>query len=703
MSSSVSSLVKRIPEQRVQYPESESATIVRSLLSSLVDTIAKTESIKEQFFSEIGLPMISSIDKGGLLPENCRFSSAFPLMRAPSCQINPHILENLHLSGSAQFTQASLKTLIKRIRDLEGQVPIAIVSLKREKNLQAFSKEGTGSVAFSYLKPLISWLEPLTLEEIEQRERSLAASLSGKKLTLYGVVDSIDPRTLTKDAHTITHQLSIDTREVRTERELVEREGASFFRIIDRKFGHIDWEHVDQFVDTIRRLPENTHVHICCRRGMSRTTLYMALYTIMKKADIASADEIMAHQGPSVLGGVELANFKDTTAWDYAFKSAWSPFLHHFHQYVLENKSTNFEKPWSVWAQEKGQEKGIERPSCQVLDQSYKGASIESLLPAEEEIETREKPLVLNFLDARKVLPQNLRFSQGMFVDLEHHPRFSSTGLSDMKVLGCSQYSESSFSLLMQKLKKMDPEVKLHVFDLNKYPQVLINGLVASQSETNAEFIQDTTPEAVIENERALKREIEQKRGVRLLAIDTQYPLDTFKERFSVETRPERVETPQEMVSRNGASYHRIPTKRFSEISEDSEVDFLTEYVRSIDEHTYTLFHCKMGKSRTTLYECMFDILHNADRVPMEAIVERQHIKGGINLFDVTPLDPTWAYEKQGKIDRISFLARFHEYAKSVFIPAKTSGQRAQLWSEWSREHTSFQPDISHLIVDTSR
>jgi hypothetical protein len=287
-------------------------------------------------------------------------------------------------------------------------------------------------------------------------------------------------------------------------------------------------------------------------------------------------------------------------------------------------------------------------------------------------------------------------------LDLQSNPHFKSDGLSEIKASGSSQYSENSFKQFMKDIKARDPLAEVFLWDLQHYDHVLVNGMDVSLLETNAEFISDRTAEEIKLSEEQLKQAILHERGIRLRALDTLYPKDDYHERFSYDVHPEKVETPEEFIARAGAHYILIPTKRFSEISDDTEVDRLVDHVRTKSEHVWDHFHCKMGKSRTTLYLAMNDILYNADKLSMRDIVKRQHLMGGIDLFDVTPLDQTWAYEKQGKIDRVVFLARFHEYAKTVFLPAKIAHAVPQSWSDWSRVHVGFQPTVNHLVVDKS-
>ncbi len=110
---------------------------------------------------------------------------------------------------------------------------------------------------------------------------------------------------------------------------------------------------------------------------------------------------------------------------------------------------------------------------------------------------------------------------------------------------------------------------------------------------------------------------------------------------------------------------------------------------------TWYHFHCKKGKSRTTFFMVIFDMMHNADRLGLEEIVKRQIAIGGVNLLDVTPKDPSWKHEKESKKQWIQFLARFHKYCQEN----KKTGFKIS-WKEWSEANASYTPNIDHLVID---
>ena len=297
----------------------------------------KIHKLSAQLHSLQGLPFITSVDKGFLTPAQWRMASIVPT--APVQGINLEGLQELRLSGSAQFTEPSWNVVKKKIREVEGlNTPIVDVDLTQENHWHVRTKQGKGSIAFSSLKPLSWWVGPnRTPEQIDQSEREQAQEFQQRqRLKAYMIVDSIDPKTLTKDHHTVTGKVRIEPKEILTEQQILLQDPTCIYaRIPDRKFGPMEWEHVDALVDLVKQSPQNSHFHFHCRKGLSRTTLFMVMFDMMKNAHRVSADDIIKRQGPAALRGVDLlACFErkeGPESWDASFKRGWVNFLRQFH------------------------------------------------------------------------------------------------------------------------------------------------------------------------------------------------------------------------------------------------------------------------------------------------------------------------------------------------------------------------------------
>lgn len=628
-----------------------------------------------------GLPIINSMDEKDILPGGFRMSRVVTLPKNDLPNLNG--LDTLNISGSSQFSEHGLDAIIKRI----GKKHITLVNLRQEDGGFIEPKDGKGAIAFSYLMSMPWWTGEnpkgnRTLQEIEESEdKKMAGILNGRTFTVYGTGDSYAPT----DAHTILYKIDIVAKRAFTEKTLAEEKGLGYFRLPDKKFGNMQYEHVDEFIEFVKNLPEGEWLHFHCKKGQSRTTLFMTMYDMMKNADIASADDIIKRQGPQGLGGADLMKLPDPKEWDYSFKKQWLEFLYQFHAYILENKASNFEKSWSTWAEE---QKIVPAPPV-ILDDYYRSPTAKSLLPENEKI-YKGKTLVLNMLNETKLSLSNFRSSQDLWLD-ENVP-FNSAGLKDFQASGSNQYSKAGLKLFLNKVKEHTPNVV--VVDLRHDDHLFVNDLNVSTFETKEALLKPRSPEEIKKSEIAIKNDLQKEKALQLHAIDTKYPKNVFDNRFTLLLKPEKVETPEEVVTSFGAEYLLIGSKRFSEAS-DEDVDRFISFYKSKPKDTWYHFHCKKGKSRTTFFLVIYDMMQNADKLSMTEIVERQKAIGGIDLFDITPKDPTWGDEKESKKQWIQFLTRFYEYCKE-----NKEGGFATSWAEWSKENADFTPNVDHLVYD---
>lgn len=640
-----------------------------------------------------GILIMNSLD-GDILPGSFRASHQVFL---PSRELDLTGLGDLHISGSSQPSQLGF-------RAIKARVPrhMTVVNLKQEDGLFIEPRKGEGgALAFSYLMSMPWWVkedrEPEAIDTSEQRRCSLLQKKH--KVTVYGIEDD---NNLRKEKHTVLYEIRMKAKRIFTEKELCQEEGFSYLRIPDKKFGHMEYKHVDQMVDFVKHLPEGEHVHFHCKRGQSRTTLFMTMFDMLKNADHVACEDIIKRQGPKGLGGADLTKLPKVDSWEYGFKKGWLDFLHTFYQYVRENKPLGFEKSWSVWAEEQG----IEQPEEVPLDH-YEGSTMVSALtspsaPKSSEAdverpyfeERSEKPLVLVTSNEDKVSVSNFRSMQDHQLDPSVH--INMVGLQDLRASASSQYSKIALSLLMKKLQSQTEHITL--CDLRDDDHLFVDGKNVSDFQTRRELLRKRTQVEIIEAVERLKSEILSQEDIKLHAIDTAYPSNEFSKRFSIKFRPQEVLTPAELVESMKGSYLRIGTKRFSE-NIDEDIDHLLTHIESMPEDSWIHFSDIKGKGRTTFFMALYDLLHNADKVSWEDIIQRQHLIGGSNLFDITPKDRGWAPDRETKRQRVITLARFAEFAKE-YIAKKERGEALPHWRSWSEEHPLVQPVVDHLLFD---
>lgn len=636
----------------------------------------------DQQMLDQGLPAINAVDEKDILPGCFRMSR---VLRLPvQSKVNLKGLEALNISGSSQFSELSFETILKKV----GRSHITVVDLRQEDGGFLVPLEGKGAIPFSYVMSMPWWTGEnprgnRTVEEIERSETEKMARIKPKStFTIYGDIDGYAP----SDTHDILYKVDIVAKRALTEKQLMKEKNQSYYRLPDRKFGHMEFEHVDAFVEFVKQLPPGEWVHFHCKKGQSRTTLFMTMYDMMRNADSVSADDIIRRQGPEGLGGANLLKLPSTKDWDYTFKKGWLMFLYHFHSYAKENKATHFQKSFSTWAKENG----IEQPAKLLVGNYYKKTTAKSRLPVDLDVCRGGETLILNTINESKQTLSNFRSTQDLWIDPSKKTNFA--GLNSYFASGSSQYSKVGLTLFLDRVKKLGKNVI--VVDLRHDDHLFVNGMNVSSFETKDALQKPREASAIIQSENALKAKILKQRGVVIHAIDTRYPKNDFDNRLTLVVKPEKVETPEELVRSLGAEYCLIGCKRFSE-SSDEDIDHFVSIVRSHPVDTWFHFHCKKGKSRTTFFMILLDMMHNADRVSKEEIIARQFEIGGSNLLDITPKDPFWPEEKESKKQWIECLARFHRYCAE-----NKASNFAKSWREWSSENDAYRPSVDHLVFD---
>lgn len=123
--------------------------------------------------------------------------------------------------------------------------------------------------------------------------------------------------------------------------------------------------------------------------------------------------------------------------------------------------------------------------------------------------------------------------------------------------------------------------------------------------------------------------------------------------------------------------YTRIPITDHVRPSNEMVDRFIT-LTKTMHKNTHLHFHCSAGAGRATTFMSLYDMMHNAQNISFEKIIERQFRLGGINLLQA-PTPSKWKYRYN--LERQAFLRRFYQYAR------QNSDDFATTYSEWSQRN----------------
>lgn len=242
-------------------------------------------------------------------------------------------LDRLNISGSAQFSEQSLKTLLAQLGSLPS---LYIIDLRQE------SHGFLNGIAVSWYLPRNWDNKGKPLYEIQDNEKALLLDALRKQfVTLHEIVKK---RGQLSSLETI--DIPIVVHESLTEQALVSPLKLAYARIPVTDHLPPAEENVDRFIAFIRTLPRSKWIHFHCAGGMGRTTTFMAMYDMMMNAKNVSFHDILSRQW--LLGGSNLETLPHPSAWNFSYSQERLKFLQDFYDYCRMNHD-NFQQNWSSY------------------------------------------------------------------------------------------------------------------------------------------------------------------------------------------------------------------------------------------------------------------------------------------------------------------------------------------------------------------
>jgi hypothetical protein len=264
-------------------------------------------------------------------------TSKDPIKEAPGATPSRGGLDTLNASGSASFSEESLQKMLKKIPAKK----ITVVDLRQE------SHGFLNGLAIEWWESRNAANRGKSLDQIIKDETDrLAALKQDNKATIERL--EIDDQKKTFDKK---EPIKLPVQSVKSEQEVCKAYDLGYVRIpvIDRE--RPDDAQVDRFVAFVRELPDGQWLHFHCKAGHGRTTMFLAMYDMMRHAKKVSLDDIIKRQ--FLIGGIDLAADPDKDSWRYALAVERRKFLGKFYQYCKENND-GFKQSWTQWLEKQG-------------------------------------------------------------------------------------------------------------------------------------------------------------------------------------------------------------------------------------------------------------------------------------------------------------------------------------------------------------
>ena len=271
--------------------------------SSHAESTDKSVITKPAFFLTIPQPTT---------PVEVVFDTSYDTARI----VNYRQSEKLHMSGSATFGLKAIKTLAKPAKKVKAA--LTVFDLRQESHGYINDKPMTWS------SPNDWGLADLNHDEAIQRERRLlldtplGSNVAGKK------VQSLE-----------------------TEESAVQSRGYEYIRLTVTSHLRPSDTEVDRFLEAVKALPEKNWVHFHGREGKDRTTLFMAMYDMLRNAkadsleDIVKRNEDLSHDG----GLLDLPAHDNAL---YVYQKERAEFLREFYNFAKAHPDGK-DMLWTEW------------------------------------------------------------------------------------------------------------------------------------------------------------------------------------------------------------------------------------------------------------------------------------------------------------------------------------------------------------------
>lgn len=273
---------------------------------------------------------IVDLDNKEQLPKRFRTTSD-SVNKEENESINLEGLKDLKSSGSGMFSQ---KGLIK-IKQEIGDYPITVVDLRQESHGFVNGMAVSWFGKWNYANKKLNQNEVLEVEK--------------KQLSDLDYLDSISFDYIEGKSVHMSEPIE-DPKVIQTEEEVVKQEGLNYKRFCVTDHNMPSATIIDEFVNFVKCLPENTWLHFHCRGGVGRTTTFMILYDMMKHVPKVSCSDILSRQ--KLIGGRDMYRLAEGT-YKHTAAVERLAFILNFYEYCLANYKDDFSMSWSEWLENK--------------------------------------------------------------------------------------------------------------------------------------------------------------------------------------------------------------------------------------------------------------------------------------------------------------------------------------------------------------
>ena len=537
-------------------------------------------------------------------------------------------MEKLNVSASSAFSERELQAILDKIPvtpdkfydiDLRGESHGYINGIA----VSWFAPHNWGNDGRS--QDLIEGIEKKQLNEVKQSETNLVYQFDDDKNVLLTPIE-------------------INANEVKTEKQLIKKYGANYFRLTLSDHFRPNDDDVDKFLTFYKSLPEDAWLHYHCYAGMGRTTIFMVMHDILKNAQAVSFKDIIQRQ--KLIGIVDLSEIPDKKKnWGRKAYIERYQFTQHFYDYVKANPT--LKKSWSDWAKEHNYE-------------TYTPDRSGYIWRMDSENKTQ--------------LPRNFRTMKSKYKPLKDKYNLDTNymptrkGLDTLYQSGSAVFSKNEFDVLVDEIDKQ-AKGPVYVIDLRQESHGLINGNAVSWYGDRDWSNIDKNRNDIIKDE---KKRLKNIKGKTIITGKINSNITKSVKTITVKD----IMTEEDLVKSAGWNYVRITATDHIWPSAECIDQFIDLY-KVLPQEAWVHFHCAAGEGRTTAYMAMYDMMKNPD-VSLKDILYRQALLGG-NYVAYRISDPKadeWKADYYNQ--KADMIEQFYQY-----VQENHGNDFTISWSQW--------------------
>jgi hypothetical protein len=258
--------------------------------------------------------------------------------------------KELNISGSSQFSEKEwifIKNYLQQTYSI-NQSDIYVIDLREEPHFFINGLPITMAVDDLGKEDILKFEAFIDIDKDNMQlfEQDLVLETEKKKsLDIYKVIDKkekIFSKKYKKQHTTI--------KSIQTERDLIQKLGSHYIRFSVTDHKRPTDQLIDQFLDFLKNLPENSWLHFHCRGGVGRTSSFMLMIDIIKNGKDMPLDHLI-QRNVEAGGSTKLFELDKLGASKFKDGLVRRDFLVSFYKYVKDPNGYGVTS-WSKWIQD---------------------------------------------------------------------------------------------------------------------------------------------------------------------------------------------------------------------------------------------------------------------------------------------------------------------------------------------------------------